>query len=586
MTSETLTFRQETGPVYTVENECQDCYKCVRHCHCKAIRIVNGKASVIRDACVSCGQCVKVCPAHAKRIRSGLPRLRQLLTSGEPIYASIAPSWVGYFPGISIGELSEALHRLGFAGVSETAHGAQVVSAYTGEYLRHDHYSLVISSACPACVDYIRKYHPEFTNRIMPFTSPVLAHCKLLKKEYGENAKVVFFGPCAAKKNEADRNENLLTLALTFSDLDELLSDDHVIFDGTTAPLALGPAQEGRFYAIEGGMNDTLRDGEKNIRYISVSGLDNLAQMLSSWHEDADTANARTIFIEALACNGGCINGPAMPQHGASLDTIARTDCTASLETSKLDEKANETPIESVFESDAMRVEEPSDEELKAALARVGKFSKADELNCGACGYNTCRDFARALIQNKAEEAMCHTFLRKNSQRTSNALIKYIPAAVVIVDENQTIVECNRTFATMVDMGDVFDTLGNLSTIAIANTMPLLEELFSSVIANGGEIEKYNQKFNDRIINLSVFSIARGKYAGAVVQDVTRSELHREQIAEKAREVIRKNVITVQQVARLFGEHVAETEIMLNEIAGTYEVHTGTGGTGEGKNGI
>ena len=578
MAAEQITFRPETGPVYTVENECQDCYKCVRHCHCKAIRIINGAASVIRDACVSCGQCVKVCPAHAMRIRSDLSRLRQLLTSGEPVYASIAPSWVGYFQGVSLGELSEALHRLGFAGVSETAHGAQAVSAYTGQYLSQGRHPLVISSACPACVDYIRKYHPDFTARIMPFTSPVQAHCKLIKKRYGDNAKVVFFGPCAAKKNEADRNRELLALALTFAELDELLSDEHVVFDGTTAPLALGPAEEGRFYSIEGGMNDTLRDGGRNVRYISVSGLDNLARLLSSWHGDSGSGSKRTIFIEALACNGGCVNGPAMPQVGATLDTIQRTDDDAPLAASRIDGENAGTSIASSFASDEIAADDPGEEAIRAALARVGKFAKSDELNCGACGYNTCRDFARALLQNKAEEAMCHTFLRKNSQRTSNALIKYIPAAVVIVDENQQITECNRNFAVMAGMADVFDTLGNLATVPIDNCMPQLEELFSSVLANGGEIEKYNQKFNDTIINLSVFSIARGKYAGAVVQDVTRSELHREQIAEKAREVIRKNVITVQQVARLFGEHVAETEIMLNEIAGTYEVHTGEGG--------
>lgn len=574
MSSQQLAFRQETGPVYTVENECQDCYKCLRHCHCKAISIIDGKASVIREACVACGQCVKVCPAHAKRIRSGLGRLRQLLTSGEPVYASIAPSWVGYFPGVTIGELSEALHRLGFAGASETAHGAQAVSAYTAEYLRTGHRPLVISSACPACVDYIRKYHPAFTGSIMPFTSPVQAHCRLLKKQYGENIRVVFFGPCAAKKNEADRNPELLTLALTFAELDEMLADDHVVFDGSTAPLALGAAREGRFYAIEGGMNDTLRDGGRQVRYVSVSGLDNLARMLGTWHDDGASPGGRTIFIEALACSGGCVNGPAMPQTGPTLDTIQRTDADAPLEASRLGAAEQNTGIGSTWSAEELPLEEPTEEELKGALARVGKFGKSDELNCGACGYNTCRDFARALFQNKAEEAMCHTFLRKNSQRTSNALIKYIPAAVVIVDENHEITECNRNFAQMAGMTDVFDTLGNLTTVSISSCMPQLEELFSSVIANGGEIEEYNQKVNDRIVNLSVFSIALGKYAGAVVQDVTRSELHREQIAEKAREVIRKNVITVQQVARLFGEHVAETEIMLNEIAGSYEVHS------------
>lgn len=168
---------------------------------------------------------------------------------------------------------------------------------------------------------------------------------------------------------------------------------------------------------------------------------------------------------------------------------------------------------------------------------------------------------------------MCHTYLRRNFQRTSNALIRFIPAAVVLVDENLNICECNRNFAQMAEMTDVYDALGNLNTIPVSSTLPDFTELFKSVVENGGEIEKFNQKYKNRIVNISVFTIARGKSAGAVIQDITRNELQREQIAEKAREVIRKNVYTVQQVARLFGEHVADTEILLNEIAGSYESH-------------
>ena len=166
---------------------------------------------------------------------------------------------------------------------------------------------------------------------------------------------------------------------------------------------------------------------------------------------------------------------------------------------------------------------------------------------------------------------MCHTYLGKNFERTSNALIRFIPAAVVIVDEELNICECNRNFALMTGMSEVYDALGNLNTIAIDGVLPSFAELFSSVISNGGEIEKFHQKLKDKIVNISVFSIARGKSAGAVIQDITKNELQREHIAEKAREVIRKNVLTVQQVARLFGEHVADTEILLNEIAGSYD---------------
>ncbi len=558
----------KTAPVYTTENECQDCYKCVRHCHCKAIRIVDGKASVIAENCVACGECVKVCPSHAKKIRTDLPRLRQLLETNVKLYASIAPSFTAYFPGTTVGQLATALKKIGFAGVAETAVGAQTVSCQTADFLKNTNLSIVISSACPACVDYIRKYHPKYTVNIVPLYSPVMAHCQMIKEQFDEDCKVVFFGPCAAKKNEADRNPETLSLAVTFAVLEELFEENGITpMAEEESELFMDKAEEGRFYAIEGGMNDTLRDDNRGVRYISVSGLDNLDRMLRFYN---GSIGERKIFLEALACPGGCINGPVIPAaYAGGLDIIAETDKISTMESSSKRNVSNN--IEEKFSAESLPEYNVSEKELTIALARVGKFTREDELNCGACGYNTCREFATALLQHKAEEAMCHTYLRKNFERTSNALIRFIPAAVVMVDENLNICECNRNFAMMSGMTEVYDALGNLNTIAIDNALPGFSELFSSVISNGGEIEKFNQKLQDKIVNISVFSIAHGKSAGAVIQDITKNELQREHIAEKAREVIRKNVLTVQQVARLFGEHVADTEILLNEIAGSYE---------------
>lgn len=561
-----------TGPVYTIENECQDCYKCVRHCPVKAIRIVGGKASVIPEACVACGECVKVCPAHAKKIRNDLARLRQLLDSSTKVYASIAPSFAAYFKGVTIGQLAAALKEIGFAGVSETAHGAEAVSAHVSKLLEEcPETPFMVSSACPAAVDMIRKYLPNWAKFISPLPSPVRAHCKLLKEKYGNDIKVVFFGPCAAKKNEADASPDQLALALVFPVLQQLLEEKGVLpeFIQQEAELELGPAEEGRFYSVEGGMNDTIRDGSDKVRFVSVSGLDNLRRLLSG--TPPTEKRGRTVFLEALACPGGCVNGPAM-NAGASLDALFDTDAISPLRTSvgrcfSHCGGANYAPA-------AVKALDADETMISAALARVGKYSKADELNCGACGYSSCRDFARALLEGKAEEAMCHNFLRQSFQRTSNALIKYIPAAVVIVDENRGITECNRNFADLVGAGEIFETLGNLNGIPVDDYLADFGDLFTGALAHGSEIEKFNQHLGERIVNISVFSIAKGKFAGAVIQDVTKNEFHREQIAARAREVIRKNVITVQQVARLFGEHIAETEIMLNEIAGTYTAQT------------
>ena len=562
-----------SSPVYTTENACQDCYKCVRHCPVKAIRIVGGKASVIPEACVACGECVKVCPQHAKKIRSDLARLRELLASGAEVYASIAPSFTGYFRGTTIGQLTAALKRAGFAGVSETAHGAESVSAHVARMLEATDSPLVISSACPAAVDMICKYLPGYARFISPLPSPLRAHCRLIKEKGSADCKVVFFGPCAAKKNEADNHPEELSLALIFPALERFLEEKGIQFGGEDVPV-LGPAGEGRFYSIEGGMNDTLRNGGSDVRYLSVSGLDNLRRLLADVDPGkiANLASGRKIFLEVLACPGGCVNGPAMPQDGGSLETLLATDKVAPLQTSA--GRCFSHCGVSAYPAKPIVDDAPDEHALSKALESVGKLAKSDELNCGACGYTTCREFAKALLAGKAEEAMCHTWLKRNYERTSNALIRYIPAGVVIVDGKGMVRECNRLFAELAGAAEEFDALGNLEGLSVEAFLPEFADLFTGALDHGSEIVKYRQLWRGRVVNISVFPIARGGFAGAVLQDVTQNEGRREEIAAKARAVIRKNVYTVQQVARLFGEHIAETEVMLKEIAGAYESHT------------
>ena len=559
------------SPVYTVENECQDCYKCVRHCHPKAIRIENGHAAVIPEACVACGECVRVCPAHAKKIRRDIDRLPRLLESGRPVYASIAPSFVAEFPDWTLGQLAAALREIGFAGVSETAHGAQIVSAATAAFLREHPAGLWISSACPASVDYIRKYHPELASRITPLDSPVQAHAKALRRAFGREAAVVFFGPCAAKKNEADRNPDVLDLACTFSNLSELLSSRGLLVPPPAeAELALGPAEEGRLYSFEGGMNDTLRDpAGPQARFLAASGLANIDRVCRI----ADPASGPLVFVEALACHGGCVNGPAMRAGGATLDAIVRTGELAGAPRSSVGREVPVSIVRSIAADDARADDAGADETmLRQALSSVGKYTDADELNCGACGYETCRDFAAAMIAGKAEPSMCHTFLRKSFERKSSALVKYIPAGVVIVDANLGIVECNHVFAEILggEALRIFETLGSLDGLDLPGIEFPFAPLVSSIVRNGGETVRFNQPLGGRVVNVSVFCIAQGRLAGAVVQDVTKSELQREDIARSARELIRKNARTVQEVARLFGEHVAQSEILLNQIAGRF----------------
>ncbi len=554
-------------PIYTLENECQDCYKCVRHCPSKAIKIVNARATVIPELCVSCGECVRVCPARAKQIRSDLARLKQMLAQGDRVYASIAPSFAGYFKNVSLHQLVGALKQLGFAGVSETAHGAQQVSAATAKYLESAPDGVYLSSACPAAVQFVQRYLPAWATAIVPVDSPLLAHAKMLRQQFGEDIKVVFFGPCAAKKNEADAHPDILNLALTFKMLEKLLEEKEIRLEkAAEVSLELGDAEEGRLYPIEGGMNETLRTEQSPVRFLQVSGLEHLSQWLSVARKPLPGVK---VFVEVLSCSGGCVNGPVMDIGANSIDVLSRIEQISGRGTSL----ARPVTVDLVQQYPEKPVVPPqfSEAEIRTALASVGKNQPQDELNCGSCGYNSCREFACALIAGKAEPAMCHNYLRQNFQRTSNALIKYIPAGVIIVGQNLEILEVNRHLFELLDESAkvIYENLGTLSDLKLADYLPF-SDLFQSVLENGGEIERFNQPLNGRIVNISIFSISVGKTVGAVIQDVTKTEFQREQIAKKARELIQKNVQTVQQVARLFGEHIAESEVLLEDIAGVY----------------
>ena len=560
-------------PVYTVATSCQDCYKCVRHCPCKAIKVENGSASIIPELCVSCGRCVRVCPVHAKKIRPDLSRGRFLVSdSGNQVIASLAPSYVSYFKNVNPKTMITALKKLGFYGVSETAHGAQAVSSECAKYINENGNGVYISSACPSAVEFINKYLSEYTKCIIPVKSPLLTHANLLRQKFGEKTRVIFFGPCASKKNEADNHRDELDLSLTFADLDEWLKQENInlssLLEDKGAEFLLGDAEEGRIYPFEGGMNDTIRKEGDKVQYLAMSGLENIRRILGSDVSAADCKDKK-VFIECLACHGGCINGPVMSEDNSSLANIIRTSSDYENENS-CSREYNVNIHEGYFER-KVNEDEVSEADIKNILRSIGKKHHEDELNCGGCGYYTCRSFAKALLEGKAESSMCVSYLKQSAQKKSNALIRYIPAGVVIVDSNMKIVECNEKFANLFDESTrlAYEVTPGLPGVELTNIISFTE-LFEAALSSGKDIVRNNYVCGDKILNISIFTIEVHRTVGAIIQDVTKSEFHREQISEKAREVIQKNVITVQKIAHYLGEHMAETEVLLREVASGY----------------
>lgn len=609
-------------PLYTIKNNCQDCYKCVRRCPVKAIKIEDGSAMIVPDLCIACGTCYRVCPAKAKQARNDLTRAKHLVQSGKDVYVSLAPSWITEFEGVSREQMIAAIRRLGFRGVSETALGAEEVSANIAGLLdkaandalqvsaapdmsqtacgekdedasaerspertsgvREDTNTgeapqvsaanrLFISTACPAVVEYINKYVPERTANLTKLTSPLLAHCRLLKTALGKDIEVIFIGPCIAKKIEADRHPDLLSLSLSFTDLRQWLKDENIelkdIHTSVFDKFVMSKAEEGTAYPVEGGMIETLKPYEQSQKayLMQITGIDNIKRELKNIREEALD---RPVFIECLACEGGCVNGPCTSSKKSGLEK--RVEILKESDFSGLAGKRSPSvDIWLDYAPEAIVQPKHDETDIKRVLASIGKYSIEDEINCGGCGYNTCRNFAKALLDGKAEPEMCVSHMKQQAQRKANALLRCIPSPIVIANARLSIMEYNdkfvETFWNEDEHADIYDQ-NNLHGADLRDFINFTN-LFSASLDLEQDIHREHVRFNDKLFDVVVFNIDKKQIVGGIIEDVTNMEMKKEQIAEKAKEVIHKNLATVQQIACTLGEHMAETEVLLRSIA-------------------
>ena len=562
-------------PVYTLKNECHDCYKCIRECHVKAIKIKDNSASVMDERCIACGHCVSVCPSGAKRVRNDIDKVKRLFLLNKKVYVSLAPSWAGVYD-VSKDKMISTLKKLGFAGVSETALGAQEVSIECAKLLNNSSENgLFISSACPVVVDYIRLYKPNFAKNIVPIVSPALTHAKLLKETFGEDIAIVFIGPCIAKKKESDSHQNLIDVALTFEELNYWMKEEYISFKEvenvekqTFVPVS---AYEGNLYPIEGGMLETIKKvgvNEKEISLLSISSIKNLDKALNGIDENKLTSK---VFVEALGCDGGCVNGPCLASDrgiiAVSADVLSSTQYREEVPTEP------SVVVKEEYTPKPIKKQKYTADQIEEALKRISKHTLEDELNCSGCGYSTCRDFVNALISGDAESSMCVSYMRKIAVRKAAAMVRCMPASVVMVDKNLNILESNDSFMRMF-CGDMYEVFASreegLMGAAIDRIVPI-GEILKAALKSNEDIHKEHYSINDRLYDISAFAIELGELAGAVITDVTKSEMDREKIARRAKEVISKNIATVQEIACLLGEHMVETEILLSSIAKDYE---------------
>jgi signal transduction histidine kinase/iron only hydrogenase large subunit-like protein len=404
--------------VATIKKRCRVCYTCVRECPAKAIRIQEGQADVIGERCIGCGNCIRVCSQNAKQMISTVADVRELFYTDAKLAAIIAPSFPAEFPEYDHRTLVGMIRALGFELVCEVAFGADLVARKYRELLRTNAGQHWITTSCPATVSYIQRYFPDLVDNLLPVVSPMVAMARVLKEIHGPDLKIVFIGPCIAKKAEAIEHEvaNEIDAVITFVELRELLLHRQLKpqgvlpceFDGPHPRLgSLFPLSSGELQAA-GISEDLVADD-----VISVDGHKNFVSAIRSFaHGDI---KARMLNI--LCCEG-CVMGQGLSSRESAFTRRSQVSRYVRERLKELDEDEWRTEVERFagldlarsFQPQDQRVKVPSEDELEEILRQMGKQSPADELNCGACGYESCREHAIAIFKGLAESEMCLPF--------------------------------------------------------------------------------------------------------------------------------------------------------------------------------
>ena len=452
------------------KSNCKNCYKCIRHCPVKSIRFSGNQAHIIGNECILCGHCLVVCPQNAKQIVDETEKVKVLIQSGSPVYASLAPSFIANYPGIGIEGMRKALKKLGFADAEETAIGASIVKTEYERMLKEDCHDVVISSCCHSINLLIQKYFPSLLPCLADIMSPMQAHCTEIKKKNPE-AKTVFIGPCVAKKDEADHYEGIVDAVLAYEELTTWLKSEHIELEPDMDETEHSRA---RFFPTTGGILKTMAQNAPGYTYLAVDGVENCISAL----REIEGGNVHKCFIEMSACAGSCIGGPAMERyHRSPVGDYRSVADYAGKEDFDI-EQPDMLELKKRFEPIELRNGIPSEEEIKAILKKMGKNRPEDELNCGSCGYDTCREKAIAIYHGKAEISMCLPYLKEKAESFSDCIVSNTPNALIVVNDALEVQQINPAALKILNIRHASDILGD-QVVRILEPKPFLEVLES-----------------------------------------------------------------------------------------------------------
>ena len=543
------------------KSNCKNCYKCIRHCPVKSIRFSGNQAHIIDNECILCGHCFVVCPQNAKQIVDDTEKVKVMLQGEDPVIVSLAPSFIANYEGVGIDSMRKALKALGFADVEETALGASIVKNEYDRMLREDSHDVVISSCCHSVNLLIQKYFPGVLPCLADVLSPMLAHCQDIKRRI-PNAKTVFIGPCVAKKDEADHYKGLTDAVLTFEELTNWLNKEGIELEHEVDTKEESLA---RFFPVTGGVLKTMRQDAPGFTYLSVDGVSNCIEAL----KDIESGKIHHCFIEMNACAGGCVSGPVMEKYHknpvkdyVAVSSYAGTKDFDVPQPDLMHLRKSFSPIEP-------EAKMPSETEISAILRQMGKFRPSQELNCGSCGYNTCREKAIAIYQGKAEASMCLPYLKDKAESFSDTIVKNTPNGLIVLNEDLEVQQINAAARKILNIRNVSDVMGE-PVVRILDPMIFMNALESRM----GILEQreYLVEYK-RYVEETVIHDKESRLLICIMRDVTQEEREREkkesishQTIEVADKVVDKQMRIVQEIASLLGETAAETKIALSKL--------------------
>ena len=543
------------------KSNCKSCFRCVRKCPVKAIRFSGNQAHIIGNECILCGNCVVQCPQNAKEIADGIEKVRVLIQAGDPVVVSLAPSFIANYNGIGISSMRRALKSLGFFDVEETAIGATIVKNEYERMLKDDVRDVIITSCCHSVNLLIQKKYPACLEYLADVMSPMQAHCSDIKRRI-PNAKTVFIGPCVAKKDEAEYYEGIVDAVLTFEELDKMLRDKNVTLEAETDSSENSRA---RFFPTTGGVLKTMAEGISGYTYMAIDGVENCMTAL----QDIASGKIHKCFIEMSACAGSCIGGPVMNRAKKPLVSdylkVSQYAGTRDFDVTQ----PSSAELRKNFSHIEQKLSEPSESEIMAVLRQMGKFKPSDELNCGTCGYNSCRDKAIAIIQGKAESSMCLPFLKDKAESFSDTIVKNTPNGLIVLNENLEVQQLNNAARKIMNIRAASDVLGE----------PVVRILDPSVflqVKNTGRTVRDQRVYlaeYKKYVEQTVVYDADSRLLVGIMRDITDEEADKEkkarinqQTVEVADTVVEKQMRIVQEIASLLGETAAETKIALTKL--------------------